>query len=173
MTSKYDKYNRMSLVQLEHEYVNCDSDPVKNQILKKLINNKLIEEQKRKNEEKKIQLEIADKVNNIIKIKERQKQREKQKEVERMVEKRGNMEQYWEYNQENKKLDPKFKNEVELDRTNNKLMERLNSELDFRINSEKIDDTIKPYSDNTFGNYNDFERHSIPPKNFSSKRLLH
>ena len=91
-------------------------------------------------------------------------------EMEKILERRGKMEKHWESNREG--LDNKFKQELEQDFTNNKLMERLNCELDFRINEKKSKDTIKPYSEMVGGNYTEFKKNSIP-KNFSSKRLLH
>ena len=120
-----------------------------------------------------MQNEIDDRVNALIKIKEIKDKRhkaDKMEELERVLEKRGKMEKYWEANK--KGIYNKFKTELEQDFTNNKLMERLNCELDFRINEEKTKETIKPYSELTDGNYNEFKRQSIP-KNFSSRRMLH
>ena len=174
MSGKYDTIRDMTLRDLKKEYHNCDeNDFVKKQILKKLITNKTIEENKHKENEKIMQREIDDKVNALIKLKERnekQKKVNKLMEMEKILERRGKMEKHWESNREG--LDNKFKQELEQDFTNNKLMERLNCELDFRINEKKSKDTIKPYSEMVGGNYTEFKKNSIP-KNFSSKRLLH
>ncbi len=42
----------------------------------------------------------------------------------------------------------KFIKPINIDYSNNKLMERLNSEFDFRLNGEIDYNTIKPYSNN-------------------------
>jgi hypothetical protein len=174
MSGRYDKIKEMSLSQLKKEYHSCDEDDnVKKQILKKLIKNKIHEDAKQEAFNKSMQNEIDDRVNALIKIKEikdKQHKANKMEELERVLEKRGKMEKYWEANK--KGIDNKFKTELEQDFTNNKLMERLNCELDFRINEEKTKETIKPYSELTDGNYNEFKRQSIP-KNFSSRRMLH
>jgi len=98
-----------------------------------------------------------------------------------VIKKRGNMEKYWESNQNTDKIDPKFVKKIGNDFSNNKLMERLNCELDFRINSDmpknfedRSDDIIKPYSNDDNGNFKDFQKYSVPTldkkiTSFSSK----
>lgn len=171
MSGKYDKIREMTLSELKSEYRSCDeNDIVKKQILKKLIKNKIQENNKVALFNKVMENEINDRVDNLVKIKEAKNKQRKKIEERKILESRGKMEKYWEQN--NKGIDNKFKNELEHDFTNNKLMERLNCELDFRINGEKSRDTVKPYSEMTGGNYTEFKKNSIP-KNFSSRRLLH
>ena len=114
--------------------------------------------------------------------------------------KKENSNKYW-----NKIADPKYKDEVEKDSSNNKLMERLNGELDFRIQGHDKKVIMKPFinededeegegegdgenskrdhqfddrigigidSNNDYVNIKKFKKHSIPPNDFSSGRLL-
>lgn len=181
MSGKYDQINNMSVKELKSEYYNCsDSDTVKKQILKKIIRNKILSEREKKKEEKqedeKIQKEINEKLNNLIKIKEnaeKDKHKKKLKELDPVIKTRGNMEQYWESNQNIDSIDERFRPEIELDHSNNKMMERLNFELDFRIHGERSKDVIKPYSGADDGNFKEFEKYSIPVNSFSRKIPKH
>ena len=170
----YNKISNMTLLELKEEYYKCDDDDtVKKQILKKLIRNKKIEDEKKKLHNEKIQADVDKNLTRIIKLKEIRERERKIEEYENFMKKRGNMEKYWESHKGERQFDPRFKTELEQDHTNNKLMERLNCELDFRINEKsKSRDIIKPYSSANDGNYVEFEKTTISPTNFSSKRLL-
>ncbi len=172
MNGKYEQIKNMSISELKEQYYECsDSDTVKKQILKKLIKNKIKIEKEYAIEEKQMKDDIDKKLDNLIKMKENTEKDKKNKQlkgIEQIIKKRGNMEQYWESNQQTDKIDPRFKPEIELDHSNNKLMERLNYELDFRIHGQKTKDVIKPYSGTDDGNYKEFEKYSIPTDNFST-----
>jgi len=170
----YNKVSNMSLLELKEEYYKCDDDDtVKKQILKTLIKNKKIEDKQKELYEKKLKADTDKTLTRIIKLKEIREREKKLEEYENIMQKRGNMEKHWESHKEQHQIDPRFKTELEQDYTNNKLMERLNSELDFRINEKsKSQDVVKPYSSMTDGNYIEFEKNTISPTNFSSKRLL-
>ena len=176
MSGKYEQINNMTLKELKDEYYGCsDTDNVKKQILKKLIKNKIQIEKEQAVIEKNLQDDIDKKLDNLIKMKEnteKDKKNKKLKELDQVIKKRGNMEQYWESNQQTDKIDPRFKPEIELDHSNNKLMERLNYELDFRIHGTKTKDVIKPYSGTDDGNFKDFEKYSIPTDNFSTQKMM-
>ncbi len=170
----YNKFLRMTLKELKNEYYQCDkSDMIRRNILKKIILNK---QEIGTNKEKKIKNDIDEKVENLIKLKEISDQKKhlaKMKEFEILMKQRGEMEKCWEFNKATSKIDPRYKNEVETDFTNNKLMERLNCELDFRINdNQKLRDFIKPYDTSNNGNLIELDNIDVPVNNFSSKRML-
>lgn len=169
----YERVSNMDILELKEEYYKCDDDDkVKKQILKKMIKNKQLEEKNKQIKEDKIRMDADKSLSRLIKIKQIREREKKIEEYENIMKKRGSMEKHWESHQGENRIDPRFKTELEQDHTNNKLMERLNCELDFRINDgQKSRDIIKPYS-MAGGNYNNFEKLSIPPTSFSSKRLL-
>ena len=170
----YEKVCSMDILELKEEYYKCDDDDkVKKQILKKMIKNKQLDEKNRQNREDKIKSNIDKNLSKLIKLKEIREREKKIEEYENIMKKRGPMEKHWESHKEEHTIDPRFKTELEQDHTNNKLMERLNCELDFRINeTRKSKDVVKPYSSVNDGNFVNFEKSSITPTNFSSKRLL-
>jgi len=151
----------MSLGKLKDEYYNCD-DKVTKMILKKII--------KQKSEEQKIKKEKSDAIiDDLILLKAKSIEKRITTEKQQVYQKRGPMEQHWESHKTNTAIDPKFKNELTSDLTNNKLMERLNIELDFRINGKKEKIIDKPYVDSDYGDYlsvRDFDRFAIPTNNF-------
>lgn len=192
MSGKYDQIKNMSIDELKDEYYNCSqNDKVKKEMLKKLIKSKItIEKQKRqqmlinsekqKKEEKCLSDKINKSIDKLINLKnhsETIKQSQKLKTLEPIIKKRGNMEQYWESNQNTKGVDPKFVKEIGVDHSNNKLMERLNCELDFRIFGDKNEnnvenDIVKPYSNSEEGNFKDFEKYSIPITSFVPRKNI-
>lgn len=178
-TNKFNQFQNMSISELKDEYYKCDdiTNSVKKQILKKLIKLKMSNEkeekkllEKRIEQQKKADEELNKKMDNIIKMRELA-ERDKKIKLDPIIKKRGNMEQYWESNQVTQKIDPRLKNEIETDHSNNKLMERLNCELDFRINEERSKNVIKPFSTQDSGNFKEFEKYSVPPNDFSNRRL--
>jgi hypothetical protein len=151
----------MSLAKLKDEYYKCD-DKVAKMILRKII--------KQKSEQQKIKKEKSDAIiDDLILLKSRSAEKHIVSEKQQVYQKRGPMEQHWESHKSNSTIDPKFKNELNSDLTNNKLMERLNIELDFRINGKKEKIIDKPYVDSDYGDYlsvRDFDRYAIPKNNF-------
>lgn len=151
----------MSLDKLKDEYYNCD-DKVTKMILKKII--------KQKSEQRKIKKEKSDAIiDNLILLKTKHIEKRITSEKQQVYQKRGPMEQHWESHKTDRAIDPKFKNELTSDLTNNKLMERLNIELDFRINGKKEKIIDKPYIDSDYGDYlsvKDFDRYAIPRNSF-------
>jgi len=171
----YNKFLNMSSTELKKEYQKCDdSEIIKKKMLKKIIMDKK-EITMKQYDEQQLQKNVDKQIDNLIRMKEmneQKKQLSKMKEFEKIMKQRGNMEQYWESHKTVSKIDPLYKNEVENDFTNNKLMERLNCELDFRINDgQKTRDFIKPYDMTNEGNL--LKDEDVPINNFSSKRLLH
>lgn len=162
MFGMINKISQMSLSDLRLEYEKSD-----NQTVKKIIKKRILEQEKY---EKRTQKESDKYLDEIIRMKEESMKKKKHQDFVEIYSQRGKMEKYWEKNQETKKIDPKFKMELEKDTCNNKLMERLNSELDFRLNEKKKimgkKRIIKPYdeSDND-GNYKNFDRYVIPKAN--------
>lgn len=165
----YDKFSKMDILQLKEEYYKCDDD---DKVSKKIIKSFI----KSKNKENKANDISASSLNKIINLKKKSDMEKKElQDKERILNKRGAMEKYWHSPADDKMgIDPRFKTELEMDHTNNKLMERLNCELDFRTDDVKLKDIQKPYFDGGGGNYADasFEKTSISPTSFSSKRLL-
>lgn len=149
----------MTLDELEkvHKIISKYNDPennAKKKIINKLINNKF-------NEFKKENEKLDDIINKIIMNTDTKKS--DNNEINKI---RGNMEKVW----GNKKMDPKFKNEIEYDYKNNKLMERLNNELDFRIHGEYKKRIAKPYDDTN--NYeNTDEQNNITIFNSENKKI--
>lgn len=192
MSGIYNEFKLMTLEELKDEYYNCkDKDKVKKQILKKIIKERIEKEKQQKElREREIKKnkssdsgnnsdnnsnsktsELIDKLINLKNNAEKEKQIKKIKDLEPVIQKRGNMEQYWESYQNEKEIDKRFIKEINIDHSNNKLMERLNGELDFRIHGDHSkDDIIKPYSDLNEGNYKDFEKYTIPISSFTQKR---
>lgn len=113
---------------------------------------------------------ITKSIDKLISLKESKKV----EDLAPVINKRGNMEQYWESHQQAKKIDPRFIKEISTDHSNNKLMERLNCELDFRIYgdpSKDNSDIIKPYSNSDDGNFKDFEKYCIPATSFDQNPI--
>lgn len=158
----------MPLPELKCEYRSCGvDDEVKKLILKKIIRQK-IEKQNEYMHFKKRNENIA--FDNLIALKN------KNNPKQTIYQKRGEMEKCWESHKKDSTVDPRFKDELESDFTNNKLMERLNVELDFRLNgkNEKVFD--KPYADNDYGDYvpvKDFDKFAVTRHSFSSTRGKH
>lgn len=157
-----EKLMKMSLEQLKIEYYSCDKKNVAQkemikQIAKKKKNAKLLEKQKK---------EKTDFTANICTI---LKSKKTQKPDETFVKKRGKIEQLWESHATRfGNLEPQYREEVEKDFTNNKLMERLNCEVDFRINGKpNKKEILKPYDDKN--DYDSEEEHFLN----SAKRLVH
>jgi hypothetical protein len=188
MSGKYDQIKTMSIEELKDEYYNCkNGDVVKKQMLKKIIKSKIkldntSNSKSSPNKKKQIDNITTDDlvisepslddtttkcIEKLISLKINEgvhKQQKKLQELKPIIEKRGNMEQYWESNQEIDKIDPRFMKEISTDHSNNKLMERLNCELDFRLYGEQSkDDIIKPYSNSDGGNYTDLVKQNVPP----------
>lgn len=177
---KYEQFKNMQIEELKDEYYNClKGEEIKKQMLKKIIKNKIISEREREKEKKllpakltennkndKLVEKINKSIDKLIDLKQEEENKnklEKLKTLEPIIKKRGNMEQYWESNQQIKKMDQKFVKEIGIDHSNNKLMERLNCELDFRIYGSKSEDILKPYSNQDTGNFKEFEKYSVPP----------
>lgn len=183
MSGKYDEFINMTLDELKDEYYMCkDKNQVKRNILKKIIkermsndknkqkNPKLLNYKNDNEDEMKIKRNIDKSIYKLISLKEQEEER-KIKKLEPLLEKRGNMEQYWESNQNLEEIDSRFIKEINTDYANNKLMERLNCELDFRIYGDNSkNDIIKPYSNKEEGNFKDFEKYSIPTTTFNPKK---
>lgn len=159
-----EKLMKMSLEELKVEYYSCDDKNVaQKEIIKQVANKKKAQKEKQKEmkELKKLKLSQKNDINTILKSKQ------KSKPDETFIKKRGHIEQYWESHQTRfGGLEPQYREEVEKDFTNNKLMERLNCEVDFRVNGNKKKEILKPYDDND--DNSDDERNVI-----GARRLIH
>lgn len=136
-----EKLMKMSLKELKVEYYTCNP---KNIAQKEMI--KQIAKKKKQTQElekqKKEKNDIGKNINTILKAKS------KNEVDETFIKKRGKMEKVWESHQTRfSNLEPQYKEEVEKDFTNNKLMERLNCEVDFRVNGNRKKEILKPYDD--------------------------
>jgi hypothetical protein len=170
-----NNFNDMSLKDLRVMFDECDinsgNDKPKREILKKLIRQKINQIKIFKKEE---QHEKENLIDDIIQFKTHIDESHKKKLIgdkQRIMARRGNMEKYWESNQNVTMADPKFTHELETDFTNNKLMERLNTELDYRIHDNKGRRKImdKPYAEVDCGDYasvKDFNKYSVPRDDF-------
>jgi hypothetical protein len=161
----FNKYIDMSLTNLKKEYKKCDKDNTSKRNMLKTIIKKHIKKNTSQDDKSKF-----DQINKL-------------KKINHLVEKRGHMEKHWESHKQNDNSNSVLQDEINMDFSNNKLMERLNCELDFRINEKKSKEIIKPYE--MYGDYesssSDLEDYSeneqyIQPKDpcvkKSSRRLL-
>lgn len=157
-----DKLMKMSLKELKTEYYKCDpQNTVQKEIIKQIANKKKIA-LKKQNEEEKMLLSKKIINNNIDII-----LKSKLPSDDTFVKKRGKMEQYWESHRTRfSKLEPQYREEVEKDFTNNKLMERLNCEVDFRVNGNRKKEILKPYDDQN--DFSDSEQEII-----GARKLIH
>lgn len=148
MESHFKLYHKMPIRELIKEYKNCDPhNEAKKIILNKIIKEKIDIINKNKQE-------FNNNLNDMINSR-------KQKESDNKKEKHT-------------QVDQRFKQHLEHDFKNNKLMERLNIELDFRVNGIDEKSIVKPYADVDCGDFvsvKDFDSSSIPKNNFSSRRL--
>lgn len=156
-----EKLMKMSLEELKVEYYSCDDKNVaQKDIIKQIAKKKKLAMKLAKEEKEKKTINAG--IDIILKSKQ------KQKPDNTFIKKRGNMERCWESHQTRfGNLEPQYKEEVEKDFTNNKLMERLNCEVDFRINGNKKKEILKPYDDRE-----DYDSEEESYKN-SAKRLIH
>lgn len=156
-----EKLMKMSLEELKIEYYSCnDKNIAQKDIIKQIAKKKklAIKLAKEKEEKKTIHSDI----DLILKSKQ------KKKPDDTFVKKRGHMEKCWESHQTRfGDLEPQYKEEVEKDFTNNKLMERLNCEVDFRVNGNKKKEILKPYDDK-----DDYDSEEEAYQN-SARRLVH
>jgi hypothetical protein len=152
---------KMSLEELKIEYYSCDDKNVaQKDIIKQIANKKKLAMKHAK--EEKIKKTINDDLDTIL------KSQQKHKPDETFIKRRGHMERFWESHKTRfSNLEPQYKEEVEKDFTNNKLMERLNCEVDFRVNGNKKKEILKPYDD-----CDDYDSEEESYKN-SAKRLIH
>jgi hypothetical protein len=152
---------KMSLEELKIEYYSCDNknvaqkDMIKQIARKKKLAKQMAKEEKEKND-------INSSINTIL------KSQHSHKPDETFVKKRGSMERVWESHKTRfGNLEPQYREEVENDFTNNKLMERLNCEVDFRINGKVKKEILKPYDDKE-----DYDSEEESYTN-SARRLIH
>lgn len=152
-----EKLMKMSLEELKIEYYSCDDkNTAQKDIIKQIANKKKLAKKNAKKDNKNINIDI-----DII-------LKSKQKVDNTFIKKRGHMEKCWESHKTRfGDLEPQYKEEVEKDFTNNKLMERLNCEVDFRINGNKKKEILKPYDD-----IEDYNSEEEAYQN-SARRLVH
>lgn len=157
-----EKLMKMSLEELKVEYYSCaDKNVAQKDMIKQIARKKKLAKQMAKETKEKNDIDAS--INTIL------KSQQSHKPDETFVKKRGNMERVWESHKTRfGNLEPQYREEVEKDFTNNKLMERLNCEVDFRINGKvNKKEILKPYDDKE-----DYDSEEEAYTN-SARRLIH
>jgi len=173
MASKYiNSIQNMSFNELRDELMNCDNNPIKEYLIRRLMKEKYIYYKKRKN---------------YIINKRHQLEKERYELFKKHIENSIEEQEEPVYLKDDDYISPlensdirnhnfsnlydkKFTNEIEKDRVNNNLMDRMNSELEIRkFNSNVKKDFEPPYDSagKSLVNIN-----TITPNNFSSKRII-
>lgn len=136
-----EKLMRMTLEELKVEYYSCDDKNVaQKELIKQIAKKKKFAKEMAKVEKEKKDYNSS--INLIL------KEKSKNPTDDTFIKRRGKIEQMWESHKTRfGNLEPQYKEEVEKDFTNNKLMERLNCEVDFRINGKKKKEILKPYDE--------------------------
>jgi hypothetical protein len=163
--------------------LNKCKDPITKIVIKDILDKK-IKIHKNIKSKNLLEKEIESKLDKIIETENQDEAykkilKENEEENYKKTEKKQN-DKYW-----NKTIDSKYKEQVEGDMANNKLMERLNSELDFRVHGHDKKTIIKPFfqhdSDDEddykkitskYVKINKFTNHTIPSTDFTSQRML-
>lgn len=185
-------YLKMSIKELYQESKKYDSNISKKNIIKQIIENKIklekIENEHRKNIKERLSKTINDNDDNKtnILLEELLNLNDEKISLPENDNHHQNNVNFINNNVDNINIDKKFKEEIDKDYKNNKLMERLNSELIFRNNTEKskmFNNLEKPYlsnqnmfdsfnSSNQIATINDKEAFGLPSTDFTSQGIL-
>ncbi|AYV78710.1 MAG: hypothetical protein Edafosvirus26_12 [Edafosvirus sp.] len=121
----------MTLTELRNELLNCDNNPVKSLIIQKIIKLRQLDKKYNMINNKKIELELEQTLNNIIEDKDKQQSKNAINiDVQSFYD--VNEEKVNTMKEKNKIDTPIVDNKLNKDQMNNTLMARMNSDIDIR-----------------------------------------
>lgn len=172
-----DKINRMSFRELKIELLECNNNPVKEQIIRRLMLRKYeLYKKKKIDKHRRIQIKWEkqrmhhDMERNIneIELQERISKSE--------LPKRRNYGELTGFGPldefEGRQYDAKFGREIEKDHLNNNLMLRMNSNVDIKKTKPLKGEFIPPYSNEVGATYQSVFNERMPKDDFSNGRFM-